>query len=91
MKIGTHVVLDRKQETCGIVSEIVHANSVPRTVPHRASWRRPVESYVVTILAPRTIRIRSKPGARFQSLGCRRVWPDPETIHVRTTGGIHAA
>ena len=82
-RIGNHVYLDRKQLSYGVVSEVVPAHAVPRSVRHTAAWRRPVESYVVTVLTSRTLAVENHGHATVRTLSCRRVWPNPETLVLR--------
>lgn len=85
-RIGTAVFLDRYDGRSGIVSEIVPPGQMPRTVRHAAGWRRPVESYVVTVVAPRSIKVRARGGMRSASIGCVRLWPNPEALRVKEEG-----
>jgi hypothetical protein len=87
--VGTHVFVDQKMETCGVISEVVPPGCAPRTISHRAKWTRSVESYVVTVLSGVRIHVRGREGARDHALGCRRIWPNPETLSVGKKGIIH--
>lgn len=80
-KRGEHIVLDHGNGMRGIISEVVPAGALPRSVKHTARWRRSVESYVVTVLAPRTIEIRGCGGSKTgHTIACRRIWPAPESL-----------
>lgn len=65
----------------GIISEVVPAGAIPRTISHRQAWRRADESYVVTVLAPRVIVCC---GRRSTELIPKRIWPNPESIALRS-------
>lgn len=89
LQVGCHVLVNNRHK--GLVSEIVPANQLPRTVRHNAEWRRPVESYVVTILTSCTVRLRAssalgRAGGRASSLSCRRIWPSPQSIRLQAGG-----
>jgi|GEM_PF-4272264 len=80
--VGSRVSLNYQCAGHGIVSEIVPPNCVPRTVRHSAAWRRPVTSYVVTVLVARTMAVPGRQGARSYTLAPRRIWPDPATLRL---------
>lgn len=80
LHLGNHVYLDYERASTGVVSEVVPAGRIPRTVRQRNFKPRASESYVVTILTDHQVSIPTRPGVRSYSMGCRRVWPDSAAL-----------
>lgn len=88
LRLGSRIALDGRP---GVVSEVVPAGQLPRTVTS-ARAPRGRESYVVTVLAPRRLEVRSYTGDGLglkktaASLGCRRLWPETRSITAPEAG-----
>jgi hypothetical protein len=85
-RIGNNVFVDYQRQTSGIVVEIVPAGSLPHSIQIKNARPRQRESYVVSVLTEHQVRMPSRPGGQSYSIGCRRIWPDPDALIAKHTG-----